>query len=184
VSERTAVYRLFAVDDTLLYVGVGREFGVRWERHAKTQPWWPHVDHQTVQWYPGREDALAAEDQAIKSERPVYNIAGSPWIGGIKDDGTGFFVITKPVKLAPAKAAHRSTSMDMAIADARAHWSDVIARVRHTREPVILTNRGTPQAAIVPAEIGDAIEAVGGPDKAAELLRQMLAADLDPTATI
>jgi len=106
VSERTAVYRLFAVDDTLLYVGVGREFGVRWERHAKTQPWWPHVDHQTVQWYPGREDALAAEDQAIKSERPVYNIAGSPWIGGIKDDGTGFFVITKPVKLAPAKAAH------------------------------------------------------------------------------
>jgi len=74
--------------------------------------------------------------------------------------------------------------MDMAIADARAHWSDVIARVRHTREPVILTNRGTPQAAIVPAEIGDAIEAVGGPDKAAELLRQMLAADLDPTATI
>lgn len=96
MSERTAVYRLFATDDTLLYVGVAKRFGTRWEQHAKVQPWWPHVDHQTVQWYPAREDALLAEKVAIETERPVYNIAGSPWRGGIKDDGTGFYVAPKP----------------------------------------------------------------------------------------
>jgi len=96
VSERATVYRLFAADNTLLYVGVAKCFGVRWEQHAKAQPWWPHVDHQTVHWFPDREDALLAEKVAIEAERPVYNIAGSPWRGGIKDDGTGFYVIPKP----------------------------------------------------------------------------------------
>ncbi len=96
MSERTAVYRLFAADDTLLYVGVAKRFGTRWEQHAKAQPWWPHVDHQTVYWYPSREDALLIEKAAIDAEMPVYNIAGSPWRGGFKDDGTGFYVQPKP----------------------------------------------------------------------------------------
>lgn len=98
MSERTALYRLFAADDTLLYVGVAKRFGTRWEQHAKLQPWWPHVDHQTVYWLPGREDALLAEKAAIAAERPVYNIAGSPWVGGVKHDGTGFYVLPKRPK--------------------------------------------------------------------------------------
>ena len=68
MSERTAVYRLFAADDTLLYVGVAKRFGTRWEQHARAQPWWPHVDHQTVYWHPSRESALLVEKAAI--ERP------------------------------------------------------------------------------------------------------------------
>lgn len=61
------------------------------------------------------------------------------------------------------------------IADARANLSDVASRVRYTREPVRLTRRGTPQAAIVPADIGDLIEAVGGADRAGEILRKFTA---------
>jgi prevent-host-death family protein len=61
---------------------------------------------------------------------------------------------------------------DVPIADARANLSDIASRVRYTRESVRLTRRGTPQAAIVPADLGDLIEAVGGPDKAAEILRR------------
>ena len=61
---------------------------------------------------------------------------------------------------------------DVPIADARANLSDIASRVRYTRELVRLTRRGTPQAAIVPADLGDLIEAVGGPDKAGEILRQ------------
>lgn len=97
-SERTGLYRLFAADDTVLYVGVAKRFGRRWEQHAKARPWWPHVDHQTVYWYPAREDALLAEKAAIEAERPVYNIAGSPWVGGVKDDGSGFYVIPKAAR--------------------------------------------------------------------------------------
>lgn len=96
MSERTAVYRLYSAEDVLLYVGVAKRFGTRWEQHARVQPWWHHVDHQTVHWLPSREDALLAEKIAMDIEQPVYNIAGSPWRGGVKDDGTGFYVAPKP----------------------------------------------------------------------------------------
>lgn len=32
----------------------------------------------------------------MREEAPVYNKAGSPWRGGVKDDGTGFYVEPKP----------------------------------------------------------------------------------------
>jgi prevent-host-death family protein len=57
------------------------------------------------------------------------------------------------------------------IAEARANLSDLIARVRLLRIQVSLTRRGKPQAAVVPVELAEAAQAVGGPDKAAELLR-------------
>jgi predicted GIY-YIG superfamily endonuclease len=74
VSERTALYRLFDAKNTLLYIGISKRFGVRWQQHAKVQPWWPQVDHQTVHWHPDRETAEAAEVAAIKSERPLHNV--------------------------------------------------------------------------------------------------------------
>lgn len=58
------------------------------------------------------------------------------------------------------------------IADARANLSEVIASVRLLRQGVHLTRRGKPQAAIVPTELADAAEAVGGMDAATEILRQ------------
>ena len=68
MSERNAVYRPLAADDTLLYVGVSKRFGQRWEQHARMQPWWPEVDHQTVRWFASREDAELAEKVAIRDE--------------------------------------------------------------------------------------------------------------------
>jgi prevent-host-death family protein len=62
---------------------------------------------------------------------------------------------------------------DVPVADARANLSEITAHVRHARQSVRLTRRGTPQATIVPIELGDAAEAIGGPDKATELLRQL-----------
>jgi len=58
------------------------------------------------------------------------------------------------------------------IADARANLSEIAAQVRLLRKVVMLTRRGKAQAAIVPAELAEAVEEAGGPDKATELLRQ------------
>jgi predicted GIY-YIG superfamily endonuclease len=96
---RTAVYRLYAADDTHLYVGIAKSFGRRWEQHARLQPWWGHVDHQSVYWYPSREEARLVEKRAMEEERPVYNKQGSPWVGGVLDDGTGFWVLPRPKKV-------------------------------------------------------------------------------------
>lgn len=63
---------------------------------------------------------------------------------------------------------------ELPVAEARANLSEITSKVRHTREPVRLTRRGAPQAAIVTVELGDAAEAVGGLDKATELLQSHL----------
>jgi|GEM_PF-2011922 len=77
-EERTAVYRFYAADDTLLYVGVTQRFGTRWSNHAKQQPWWPQVARQASTWYDTRAEALAIETEAIKTENPVHNVLHAP----------------------------------------------------------------------------------------------------------
>jgi predicted GIY-YIG superfamily endonuclease len=74
VSERTALYRMFGVDDELLYIGISKNFGRRWEQHARKQPWWDEVVRQTVEWRPTRDEAERDETAAIKAEHPKYNI--------------------------------------------------------------------------------------------------------------
>lgn len=80
-SERTAVYRFFNGDGTLIYVGVTNDIPTRWRHHAKNKPWWPEVVEQRATWYPTREAALAVEDQVIVAESPTYNINSSPGQG-------------------------------------------------------------------------------------------------------
>ena len=58
------------------------------------------------------------------------------------------------------------------IAEARANLSELIASVRLLRRSIQLTSRGKPQAALVPFELAEAAEAVGGPDTATEILRR------------
>lgn len=70
----TALYRLFGDDEALLYIGIAANFGDRWQRHGRQQPWWPEVRRQTVEWHPDRDSAEDAEAQAIRNERPRYNV--------------------------------------------------------------------------------------------------------------
>lgn len=74
MSAPTALYRLFGDDDVLLYIGVAKTFGVRWHQHTQSQPWWPEVRRQTIDWHPSRAAAEDAERAAIKAERPKYNV--------------------------------------------------------------------------------------------------------------
>lgn len=60
----------------------------------------------------------------------------------------------------------------VAISDARANLTELVASVRLLRRCVLLTQRGKARAAIVPAELGEAINAAGGPDAALALLNK------------
>ena len=61
---------------------------------------------------------------------------------------------------------------ELSIAEARANLSEVLNAVRLQDRGVRLNRRGTPQAAIVPTDVLDLIEQVGGLDAARAALRE------------
>jgi len=59
---------------------------------------------------------------------------------------------------------------DLSIAETRANLSEAIANVRLLRRVYFLASRRKRQAALVPVELGEAVYAVGGADKATAIL--------------
>ncbi|MEU7170392.1 GIY-YIG nuclease family protein [Micromonospora tulbaghiae] len=74
------VYRCFDAAGTLLYVGSSINVLVRIQAHAAkgsvSAVWWQHVDRWTVETFPDLDAAIAAEDAAISSELPLFNVKG------------------------------------------------------------------------------------------------------------
>ena len=75
-NRRTAVYRVYSDNGTLLYVGITVNPNVRFSEHAAEKPWWTAVDMSKtrIEWYRNRVGAKKAETKAIQAERPIYNI--------------------------------------------------------------------------------------------------------------
>lgn len=89
-TERTALYRLYDADRTLLYVGIAKTPEERWQQHATSprSPWWVQVVTKEVEWFESRDAADRAETAAINDERPRYNRAKV--VGRPTKWGTGF----------------------------------------------------------------------------------------------
>lgn len=68
----TYVYRLYAGDGELLYVGITNNIGHRFHQHAKRE-WWYAVAEATLDVYKTRDGARLAEAKAIRDESPRYN---------------------------------------------------------------------------------------------------------------
>lgn len=75
---RTAVYRFFASDGWLLYVGMTVDPTMRFAFHEQNAPWWRQADpdRTTITWFDSRPEAAVAETNAIRDENPEWNIAG------------------------------------------------------------------------------------------------------------
>lgn len=70
-----AVYRPYDASGALLYVGLSKNFGQRWQQQSSLKAWWPQVARMTVDWYDDEDAAVQAEQDAIRMEHPVYNVA-------------------------------------------------------------------------------------------------------------
>lgn len=66
------VYRLFAADETLLYIGLSMNVLQRTQMH-RSWSWFREVTKMTIEHKSTREDAFIAEKLAIYDERPKYN---------------------------------------------------------------------------------------------------------------
>jgi hypothetical protein len=71
----TLLYRLFDGDGVLLYIGISDNLKQPMSMHAAEKPWWPRVANMTVEIWPSREAADAAETAAIRDEQPLFNKA-------------------------------------------------------------------------------------------------------------
>lgn len=71
-----ALYRMYDVEHTLLYVGVTLSLVDRVGSHQTGSAFWPDVRTITVEHYADRPTALKAEVSAIQLEHPTYNVSG------------------------------------------------------------------------------------------------------------
>lgn len=68
------LYRFWDAAGHLLYVGISRNPAERWAKHRQKKAWWPAATLISYMLYPTDYAALCAENEAIRSERPLHNI--------------------------------------------------------------------------------------------------------------
>lgn len=74
MSKPTTLYRLYAADEELLYVGIAGNPGRRFEQHRKDKQWWGDVANIQLEHHTTRDSASKAERNQIQTLRPKYNI--------------------------------------------------------------------------------------------------------------
>lgn len=68
------LYRHFDGDGALLYIGVSLNVVMRLAQHRDHSAWFEAIAKVTVERFPTRAKAIAAEREAIRQERPKHNI--------------------------------------------------------------------------------------------------------------
>lgn len=76
ITVPTCVYRFYDAEDRLLYVGITYSPPARFREHMRTE-WWDLAVRNTIVWHDHRRDALDEEANAILTESPAYNRAGT-----------------------------------------------------------------------------------------------------------
>lgn len=107
-----ALYRHFDAAGDLLYVGISTDALKRLMAHSRHASWYNKITTVTIEHFPSRRAASAAEIAAIRNEHPKHNTAWTP-----KDDRLERAVVAaqagtlkiwpKPMFVAPGKLAAR-----------------------------------------------------------------------------
>jgi hypothetical protein len=71
----TQLYRHFAADGTLLYVGISLSTVSRLAQHEHASHWFSQIARVEVERFPTRTAAMEAERLAVLNENPLYNKA-------------------------------------------------------------------------------------------------------------
>jgi hypothetical protein len=69
----TALYSYYDADDRLLYVGITDHLATRQSAHVKSSSWMEFAGRSTIERFPTRKEAELAEQERIKTLRPLFN---------------------------------------------------------------------------------------------------------------
>ena len=78
-DKATQLYRHFDADGQLLYVGISMSAWGRCATHMRRSGWSGQSVRMTIQHFPNRADAKAAETLAITTENPLWNVKEMLW---------------------------------------------------------------------------------------------------------
>lgn len=154
-AKRTALYRLFDSNGQLLYIGITYQPEARWKAHAATKAWWPDVARKSMEWHDTRPIAEAAEVAAIRAELPLHNVDDSP-------------IAPRPRSLTPDEMTASELKTNLGAAARRAASGAIVWTVDRTRAR-------KRQTAVVPVDLGELIQEVGGVDAATAILKAHIA---------
>lgn len=78
-NQPHAVYRMYASNGELLYIGCSADAPARVRSHmGYGRPWVYQVARIELEWHPDLVTAREAEGPAIANEKPHHNIDGTP----------------------------------------------------------------------------------------------------------
>jgi predicted GIY-YIG superfamily endonuclease len=77
-NQATSLYQYRDERGFLIYVGITSRGILRQAEHNRRAEWWPFVRTQSVEHFPTRDEALAAERRIIETERPPFNAQHNP----------------------------------------------------------------------------------------------------------
>lgn len=72
-DQPTFLYRYLGEANELLYIGITNDFLIRDEAHVKSSPWRVRAYYASIEVFPDRRMAEAAEAIAIENEKPPCN---------------------------------------------------------------------------------------------------------------
>jgi predicted GIY-YIG superfamily endonuclease len=73
MQEKTQLYRYYNHNQELLYIGISLNAVARLQGHKRNHDWTPEISFISVTKFQTRYEALAAEELAIKTEKPLHN---------------------------------------------------------------------------------------------------------------
>lgn len=76
--QSTCLYRYFDSEGQLLYIGITQNQGIRLQQHFASSLWFKLVSSAAIEHYDTRQEAIAAERDAILTELPIYNVVHNP----------------------------------------------------------------------------------------------------------
>lgn len=79
--RRPVVYRCYAADGRLLYIGTTQDIVTRLKSHRSTSPWFAEVARTVVKLASDRLSGFRMEVEAIRAEQPIHNVRhAAGWI--------------------------------------------------------------------------------------------------------
>jgi excinuclease UvrABC nuclease subunit len=104
---KTQLYRHFDAEKKLLYVGISLSTFARLSQHKEHSPWFEQVMTVEIEHFETREEAMAAERKAIKTESPQFNIAMKKTLAEIQKEEKVLFAENRRVLEESAKLVNR-----------------------------------------------------------------------------